>query len=486
MLFRLTNYKFKIILLLQTSEVQQKLFSAFSLIILLFTISAAVFAQEAEETPNAVKIFNQGQDAHESGNFTLALKYYEEALKLAPEFPEAQFQRGNALLSIGKKVEAEMAFKQALELRSDWTLPMASLASLLIENDKFIDAEKILKKAIELNAQNFPAYVALTELRIRTKASAEELKQLLEKLKFLTSKANPTASVWAARGALERALGERGSAKTSLARALSLDTSNQHALFERAEIAFSEGDTATVSEIIKNLALTSPDSKNTKLLKARLYAESGKNEEAIKVLDSISTHTADIVLLRNNILDKTSSSVVDLEKRLEKQEKNAIVLGRLCALLRKDNPAKALEYCKRASESEPGNAAHVVGYGAALVQAKQYNDAVIILRRLLQVVPDNSTARANLATALFQIKKFEEAKIEYRWLTEKQPTLPIAYYFLAIIHDNLAEYMDAMANYQQFLKLADSGVSKLEIEKVNLRLPALQKLIKQGKGKKDK
>jgi tetratricopeptide (TPR) repeat protein len=120
------------------------------------------------------------------------------------------------------------------------------------------------------------------------------------------------------------------------------------------------------------------------------------------------------------------------------------------------------------------------------VQAKQYNDAVIILRRLLQVVPDNSTARANLATALFQIKKFEEAKIEYRWLTEKQPTLPIAYYFLAIIHDNLAEYMDAMANYQQFLKLADSGVSKLEIEKVNLRLPALQKLIKQGKGKKDK
>jgi len=281
-------------------------------------------------------------------------------------------------------------------------------------------------------------------------------------------------------------LGERASAKTSIAEALSLDKNNQFALFERAEIAFSEADAATVSEIVENLMRLAHDSKNTKLLQARLYAESGKNEEAIKVLDSIRNQTADILLLRNNILDNTSSNVPDLEKRLEKQEKNPVILGRLCAFLRKDNPIKALDYCKRASESEPGKATHVVGYGAALVQAKQYDNAVIIFRRLLQLVPDNFTARANLATALFQLKKFAEAKVEYQWLTEKQPKLPIAYYFLAISHDNLAEYMDAMANYQQFLKLADSGASKLEIEKVNLRLPALQKLIKQGKGKKDK
>jgi hypothetical protein len=59
--------------------------------------------------------------------------------------------------------------------------------------------------------------------------------------------------------------------------------------------------------------------------------------------------------------------------------------------------------------------------------------------------------------------------------------LAIAYYFLAIAHDNLGEYMDAMANYQQFLKLADATSNKLEIEKVNLRLPVLQKQIKEKK-----
>ncbi len=40
-----------------------------------------------------------------------------------------------------------------------------------------------------------------------------------------------------------------------------------------------------------------------------------------------------------------------------------------------------------------------------------------------------------------------------------------------------------MANYQQFLKIADPNDNKLEIEKVNLRLPTLEKLIKK-KGKK--
>ena len=83
------------------------------------------------------------------------------------------------------------------------------------------------------------------------------------------------------------------------------------------------------------------------------------------------------------------------------------------------------------------------------------NTAVTLLRRILQIAPDNYTAHANLATALFQLKKYEEAIPEYFWLAEKQPDLPITYYFLAIAHDNLGKYLDAMANYQQFLKIAD-------------------------------
>ena len=437
-----------------------------------------------DSTQDAIKKFNQAQDAHEKGDLPTALKFYDEALKLTPEFPEAEYQRGNAFVSLGKSDEAERAFRRALELREDWTLPMASLGSILVATNRFAEAEKVLTKAIALDDKNSPAYVALTDLRLKTKVSPAVLKELLGRLQILTSKANPTAALWSSRSALERALSDNVAAKTSLNRALAIDSKNKSALAQRAEIALSEGDFTSARETAKILAQFSPDSSDIKFLQARIYAAESKIDEALKILDSITNPSAEMLSVRNSISARGSVNVSYLEMLIEKDSKNASVLGRLCSVLRTENPAKALDYCRRASEFEPNNINHAVGFGAALVQAKQFDEAVTLFKKLAQIAPDNSTIRANLATALFQLKRFPEAKTEYQWLTEKQPDLTIAYYFLAIAHDNLGEYLDAMANYQQFLKLADAVADKLEIEKVTLRLPSLLKQVNKARNKK--
>ena len=463
---------------------RRKAICFFLLIIIAFGFTEKSSGQEDEETEDAVVIFNKGQDAHEKGDLPTALNFYLEALKIAPEFPEAEYQRGNVLLALGKPEEAEKAFRSAVDLRADWTLPMASLGSLLVSSNRFAEAEKILTKAIELDDKNFPAYVALTDLRLKSKASPTVLKELLSKLHILTSKANPTAAIWASRSAIERVIGDKASAKASINRALSIEPKNKSALTERAEIALAESDIVIATEAAKMLARIAPDSNDVKFLQARILAVDGKTDDALKILDSIATPSADVLSFKNSIQANGAVNIAELEEQLAVEPKNSSVLGRLCNLQRTENPPKALEYCRRASEAEPENLNHAVGFGAALVQAKQFENAVTIFRRILKVAPDNFTARANLATALFQLKKYAEAKIEYQWLTEKQPNLQIAYYFLAIAHDNLGEYLDAMANYQQFLKLADSTSNKLEIEKVNLRLPGLQKQVKDKKGKK--
>ncbi|HXG85159.1 MAG TPA: tetratricopeptide repeat protein, partial [Pyrinomonadaceae bacterium] len=405
-------------------------------------------------------------------------------VRLAPDFPEAEFQRGNALTSLNKPDEAEQAFRRALELRADWTLPMTNLGALLVRKNQFSEAERLLAKAVRTDESNFSAYSALTELRLKTKADSQILKELLTKIQFLTSKAKPTASIWASRAALERALGEKTAAKSSVNRALAIEANNKSALTERAELALTEGDDERAAEDARNLLQTSPDSIPFKLLQARVYAAQNKTGDALKILDSIKNSSSEAALLRDTITATGAVNAAELEKQLEKEQKNPAILSRLCALLRTENPLKALEYCRRASEAEPNNINHAVGFGAALVQAKQFENAAAIFRRILQISPDNFTARANLATALFESKRFAEAKIEYQRLTEKQPDLPIAYYFLAISHDNLNEYADAMANYQLFLKLADATQNKLEIEKVNLRLPVLQNQLKRGDEKK--
>jgi hypothetical protein len=60
---------------------------------------------------------------------------------------------------------------------------------------------------------------------------------------------------------------------------------------------------------------------------------------------------------------------------------------------------------------------------------------------------------------------------------------PIAYYFLGICFDQLGQYLDAGANYNLFLKNADASRNQLEIDKVKLRLPILNKQIEQTGGK---
>ena len=441
--------------------------------------------QESEDTAtHAVKLFNQGQDAHEKGDLSTAIDLYQMAVKLLPEFPEAELQKGNAQLVIGDTENAERSFRRAVELRPEWSLALSSLGSTLVFSEKFDEARLVLKKALGLESQNFQALSAQADLLIKTRAPAGELRALLEQLVSLTGKASPTASIWASRGAVEQALNDPIAARTSFLKARELDPNHKAAIFGLADVALSESDVEKAKALITAYSKLSPESDAAKLLQARLLIMQGQPAEALKLLTTVKRQTVAVSELRDAIAVNLSSSVPDLVKKLESDPKNIAVLERLCSLNRVNDPAAALEYCRRASEAEPHNVKHAVGYGAALVQSRRFEDAAALMGRLRPFAPDNVTLRASLATALFELKRYEEAKPEFRWLAEKQPQRPIPHYFLAITHDQLQEYVDAMANYQRFLKLADPEQQRLEIEKVNLRLPALDRLIKEKKGKR--
>ncbi len=447
-------------------------------------VLAAVFAlgtiAKGQDDPvaSAVEFFNNGQDAHEKGDLKRAAELYRQALKDLPEFPEAEYQLGNALLALELPAEAEAAFRRAVELRDDWSLPLAALGSVLIQRAAFAEAETVLEKAIELDAQSFPALAALAELKLRTKAPAQVLSELLGRLRTLTGKANPPVAIWIARASLERALGDFTSAGSSVERALALEPKNRSAIAERAEIALATNDAKSAVADAEMLLRAAPESPSLKFLLARALAANGRTSESLKLIETIQNKNAEMLEFRDRVTAVASTDPAELEKQLESDPKNAPVLGRLCTLLRAADPQKALDYCRRAYEADPKNLDYVIGFGAALVQAKQFENAVSVMNQIIGVAPDNYTARANLAVALFQLKRFADAKREYQWLANRRPDLAIAYYFLGIIHDQLKEYLDAMANYQLFLKLADPEQQKLEIEKVNLRLPGLQRQIK--------
>ena len=233
--------------------------AVFTVLLPAILITSSVFAQTDDDAPgDAVAIFDQAQDIHEKGDFEGAILLYKKALSIVPNFPEAEYQCGTAYLALRKADQAEAAFRKAIELRADWTLPMTSLGSLLVQKSQYSEAEKLLSKAIELEPQNFPAYAALTELRLKTKAPTAALKDLLAKLTESTAKARPPASVWSAKAALENALGDRQAAKRSLANALELDPQNIFALSELASIALDDGDVVKADEATAQLEKIDP------------------------------------------------------------------------------------------------------------------------------------------------------------------------------------------------------------------------------------
>lgn len=465
------------------------------LIIFGVILVTTVGAKAQADSDQAIAIFNHGQDLHEKGDLAGAISEYDKALKALPEFPEAEYQRAVAELGLGNLSEAEASLRRATKLRDDWSLAWAILGDVLVRRYSaadtaaksaiYTDADTALKRALELDPGNVPAYAALIDLELNSKAAPDKLRETLARVKELTDgKAAAAASLWAGRAAIENALGDRKAAKLSVARALETESRNSSALLLSAEIGLADNDVEHAKQAAAILAGSKIDVWKLTLLNARIAAADDRPSDALALLDKLPPRTTGADELRKQITTVTSTNPSELEKQLATDPKNAVLLDRLCSLFRRDDPAKALDYCRRAAELEPTNLVPTAGYAAALVQAKQFALAAAILQKLVLIEPENRTLHANLATALFELRQYPDAVKQFEWLSTSDPKAAAPYYFLAIAHDRMQEYVDSLAAYEQYLKLADPVADKLEIEKVNLRLPAVRRLVKEGKGKK--
>src|SRR5207253_5848677 len=150
---------------------------ALTLGVVLFQVGAAQTTDVADGENDPVKLFERGQDAHAKNDYKLAIQLYDAAIKLKPEFPEAEFQRAMALLVTNRKQEAMEGFNRAVTERPNWATAYSKFGSFLgsYGNDPTA-AEPILRKAIELDNKDDFAMVVLAEIRARSGDVNEGLK----------------------------------------------------------------------------------------------------------------------------------------------------------------------------------------------------------------------------------------------------------------------------------------------------------------------
>jgi tetratricopeptide (TPR) repeat protein len=382
---------------------------------------AADDADEVEADP--AKIFNRAQDAHAHGDLARAVALYAEAIKVRPEFPEAEYQKGVALVSLKQLPEAEKSLRRAVELRRDWSLPQTALGLLLARAGDDAKAEPFLRRAVELDPKDANALVALASLRLRAGAREEAVKLI----RRATADTNAPAATWAMRAYIERLSGDKTAAAASVARALELDPGNVAAIEERTELAADTDDYERAITDVEASLKAAPESKQLRERLANYHARAGEK-------------------------------------------------------YRTTDPNRSLTHYRRAAELAPTSINYATGYASALVQARRFGEAVTLLRRILASAPDNYAAHANLATALDELKQYPDALVEYQWLNRARPELPVTYFLLARAYDLTGEFELALAAYETFLAKADPAQNNLEMEKVHLRLPNLRKQIKTGQG----
>jgi len=474
----------------------RKRLSLIAICIALLSLCATVSAQEAfgDDAADPVRLFERGQSAHSHGDLEKALAFYEQALKVRPEFPEAEFQRGNALASLDRLPEADAAFRLAISYKKNWALPYSALGALLMRQDRDKEAEEMFRQALAVDAKEGVALRMLSEIRLR----AGDAKSALEFAKRATAIPEAPASAWIGLGIAEKANGNKVAAKAALDRVLGDEPANFAALMERADLFTDEKNFELAIADLKAAAKLKPGEKAVASRLAYVLQQAGKPDEALEVAKAAGLvvqlptgNTTGVVVGTPEEIEAANSTdpVVArkaLEILLQKNPRSTMLLGRLGASYRTDDPARSLDFYRRAAEIQPDSPEYALGYASALIQARRFPEAAHILRQVVKATPDSYVAHANLATALYKGKRYQEAIPEYEWILATKPETAVAHYFIATSHDYLGEYPEALASYEKFLSTADAKTNQLEIDKVKLRLPTLRRQIKLGEGVKKK
>jgi len=219
-----------------------------------------------------VKLFERGQSAHARGDLQKALEFYEQALKVRPEFPEAEFQKGVVLVSLSRLPEAEAALKRAIALKKNWSLPYSALGALFVKQSRDAEAESMFRQALTLDAQDAIALRLLADLKLRSGAA----KEALELARKATSAKDAPSSSWVVLAMAERANGSRDVARKILDQILDNEPDNLAALIERADLSTEEKAYDAAIKDLQTADKSKPGDKSILGRLAYVYQQAGR------------------------------------------------------------------------------------------------------------------------------------------------------------------------------------------------------------------
>jgi predicted O-linked N-acetylglucosamine transferase (SPINDLY family) len=132
----------------------------------------------------ADRLIADGNALEDRGLNEAARARYEEAVELAPDYPRARMNLGNALRKLERPDEAAQAFRRALAVAPEYVPARFNLGSLLTSRGDFDSAEVELREALRRQPDLAEAMLVLADVLEATGRVEEAEKQLVRALEL--------------------------------------------------------------------------------------------------------------------------------------------------------------------------------------------------------------------------------------------------------------------------------------------------------------
>jgi tetratricopeptide (TPR) repeat protein len=460
-----------------------------TLFLALSSASAAASAQTRSAKPadgkqSAASAFEEGQNAQERGELASAVRFYTTAIAADASLFQAYYQRAVAQMELGRLAEAEADLRKVIELQPGFARAHRALGQILLDRGMTDDAKRELARAIELDAKLRDVRIYYASALIKS----DETALAIEQLRAALAQGESSALIYALLGIAQEKLGKSEEAFSDYVRAIEIDPNNATAREGRARIFEARGELARAIEDY-TAAYRAQPSVELAIKLAGVHARAGQPQAAIQLYRGALREKPTDLVLRAEMArlmaenGQAEEAVKEIENLIALQPGNARLLALAGDIYFAEKPERAAELYRRAVEADPRDARARVQFGAALVRSMKYEEALTVLTEAIKLEPENYPARANLATALFKLKLYPQAAGQFIWLVRARPETAASYFFLAISLDRLGDCQQALRAYQEFVRRADAAANKNELEEASIRVGMLQRLAKEGKCK---
>ena len=389
-------------------------------------------AKKAQAPGPLEKLLRDAQQALDNEDFPTAAKALEEYLPYRPNDPIAHFQLGYAYTGMNRPEDAEREYLKAIELDSKMAEAHLNLGLLHLDGDPAASIPH-LEKAAELKPTEARPRFLLGMAYERSGNNAKAIENYIA-ARDLDAK-NFDIHFFLARVLFVN--GRAAEAEPEFRAALALKSDSTSAWLGLAECLLAEGKRAEAAEQYAAYLKVEPEDNGTRMQLGGLYLDLGKNEEALAEFQRLEADGAGSARLYELLaeayvrLKKYAEAAVSLEKAIELTPSNPALYGEL---------------------------------GRVRLQLRDFPAAEKALLTALRLQPNSKDALRDLV-AVYSISDNCPAALSTLQQLGQLETLNAGSWFIrALCYDKLAKKPEALAAYQEFLRLDQGRSEKQEFQ----------------------